>query len=47
MSENNIENSPMVLRLKRLVKEYGSQRAAAEALGKKGLPELHQQRIGG
>ena len=37
MAENNIENSPMVLRLKRLVKEYGSQRAAAEALGEKGF----------
>ena len=37
MSENNIENSPIVLRLKRLVDEYGSQRAAAKSLGNKGL----------
>ena len=37
MSEKNIQNSLIVIRLQRVVDEHGSQRAAAKALGNEGF----------
>ena len=47
MSEHNIQNSPIVQQLERLVDELGSQRAVAKALGKKGFQSSISKALAG
>ena len=47
MSEHNIQNSPIVQQLARLVDELGSQRAVAKALGSEGFQSSISSAING